>query len=98
MTDTSAASEAFEHLSSVRIQALMLSRKMWQVRDGLERYLDKTDSHNDPMYRDIKTLFEDADYIEKLLANMDERCLYIKHNYERSVLLAGRTDISDSVD
>lgn len=90
--DIASVTKALEGLSSARIEALLLSRKMREMRDELERSVSATDN-NDPMYRDMKSLCDDADYTVKLLENMDNRCEYLRHNHKRETLLAERTKI-----
>lgn len=74
-----------EGFSSARIAALQLSRKLWKVRDELQRYVDSSDE-KDPINRDMQSLYEDEDHIVKLLGNMDDRFAYIQHNQQRHAL------------
>jgi hypothetical protein len=94
MTNETIPLKALTSLSSARMEALLLSRKMWNVRDELESFLETPDNREDPMYRDMKSLYEDADHIVKLLGNMDDRFLYIQQNHERLKLRSEHGDIS----
>ncbi len=70
-------------ISSARIEALLLSRKLWKIRDELNCKDRTAPDHANPMSRDMADLQDDADHILKLLENMDNRLLYIQENRKR---------------
>lgn len=83
-------------ISSVRIDALLLSRKLTNIRDDLEQGVASAVDNTNPMHRDLIDVQDDADHILKLLENMDNRLSYIQENQKRLKIRSDYTTASQS--